>query len=240
MLGRRMTDAEWAAPTECPLWTVGDIYRHLVGGERWMAEGHPLPTAPFQEWVDGPVLERRGRPRDGVLAELSALYDKREAQLSELPDPDAPATYPWGEPTTVEELLATRVLDCWTHEQDIRRAIGRPGNLGSPGARVTRDQLLRLLPRIVARRGGAAPESTVRLTVLGDVGFDVAVAVDDARRGRLMPLSVAGQASTHVTIGWESYARLSAGRGDRADHRFWVTGDRPLGERILAELAVTP
>lgn len=239
-LGTSLSDAEWKAPTECPLWTVGDIYGHLVGGERWMAEGHPAPTVPFQDWVDAAVAGQRGRPRHAVLAELTALYDKRDAQLSTPPDPRTATTYPWGRPTTVEDLLATRVLDCWVHEQDIRRAIGRPGNLDSPGARVTRDQFLRSLPRIVARHGGAPAGSTVRLTVLGDVGLDVAVAVDESHRGRLVPASEAEPPTAHVTLGWESYARLSAGRGERADHQTWVTGDRSLGERVLAHLAVTP
>lgn len=239
-LSTGLSDAEWAAPTECPLWTVGDIYAHLVGGERWMAEGHPAPTVPLQEWIDAAVAEQRGQPRQVVLAELAAMYDKRDGQLSALPDPRTPATYPWGRPTTVEDLLATRVLDCWVHEQDIRRAIGRPGNLGSPAALVTRDQFLLSLPRIVARHGNAPPGSTVRWTLLGDVGLDVAVAVDDSRRGRLMPPSEADPPSTHVMLGWESYARLSAGRGERADHQTWVTGDHSLGERVLAHLAVTP
>lgn len=239
-LGAELTDAQWRAPTECPLWTVGDIYAHLVGGELWAAEGFPAPTGPFQEWVDGSVLKRRGRPRHEVLAELAALVDTREAQLAELPDSDTPATYPWGEPTTFDQLLATRVLDCWVHEQDIRRAVGRPGNLGSPAARVTRDQFLGLLPRLVARRAGAPPGTAVRWTVLGDLAVDVTVAVDDSRRGRLVPPAEAGPATGHVTLGWESYARLSAGRGERADHQAWVTGDSELAQRILASLAVTP
>src|SRR5690606_28742856 len=74
-LGAELTDAQWRAPTECPLWTVGDIYAHLVGGELGAAEGFPAPTGPFQEWVDGSVLKRRGRPRHEVLAELAALVD---------------------------------------------------------------------------------------------------------------------------------------------------------------------
>lgn len=239
-LGSSLSDAQWQAPTECPLWTVGDIYAHLVGGELWSADGNPFPTVPFQEWVDAPVVERRGRPRREVLAELAALSDKRDAQLSALPDPQTPATYPWGRPTTAQDLLATRVLDCWTHEQDIRRAVGQPGNLDSPGARVTRDQFLRSLPRIVARHAEAPSGCTIRWTILGDLGVDVAVVIDDARRGRLMPAVEADPPTTHVALGWESYARLSAGRGDRADHPTWVTGDRALSERIIARLAVTP
>jgi len=237
-IGERLTDREWKSPTECPLWTVRDIYAHLIGGERWMAEGHPTP-GDFQDWVDAAVYERRGQPPARILAELTYVYDHRTATLADPPDPQAPANYPWGEPTTEEGLLATRVFDCWVHEQDIRRAVGRPGGLGSPGARVARDVFVRSLPRIVARRVGAPPRTTIRLTVVGEVGADLAVTVDDSRRGRFVPVAE-HLPTAHLTLEWESYARLSCGRGNRADHHVWLSGDRELGERILAELAITP
>jgi hypothetical protein len=132
------------------------------------------------------------------------------------------------------------VLDCWVHEQDVRRAVFRPGDLGSPGARVARDVFLDSLPRIVAKRIGAQAGTTVRLTVVGEVGLDVAVAVDESGRAATLPLSEAEYPDAHATMSWEAYARLSAGRGDRADHHVWLAGDRTLGERLLAGLAVTP
>lgn len=238
-LGQRLTGPEWEAPTECPLWTVGDVYAHLIGGERWMAEGHPTPRD-FQRWVDAAVAERRGQPAAKILAELGYVYEHRAATLADPPDPEAPATFPWGAPTTAEGLLETRVLDCWVHEQDIRRAVGRPGNLGSPGARVARDVFVAAFPRIVARRAGAPPGTTVRLTVLGEVGLDLMVTVDETHRGRVVPPTATALPAAHLTLGWQSYARLSCGRGSRTDHHVWPAGDRDLGERILARLAITP
>jgi uncharacterized protein (TIGR03083 family) len=240
-LGGQLTDTDWKRPTECPLWTVGDIYAHLAGGERWMADGFPpVPAHEFQRWIDSAVTARRGRPRAAVLAELVAVVDQREAQLAEPVEPDRPAQYPWGPPTTVEQLLRTRVLDCWVHEQDIRRAVDVPGDLGSPGARVTRDVFVQALPRIVAKRAGVPAGTVVRLTVIGEVGLDVAVAVDKSGRGTTVELAPNDLPDTHLTLSWETYARLSAGRGERADHQVWLTGDRLVGERVLAALAVTP
>lgn len=238
-LAEQLTGREWMAPTECPLWTVKDVYAHLIGGERWMAEGHPTPHD-FQTFVDSAVVERRGQPPSQILAELTYVYGHRTATLADPPDPAAPANYPWGEPTTEEGLLVTRVFDCWVHEQDIRRAVGRPGGLGSPGARVARDIFVNALPRIVARRARAPRGSTVRLTVVGEVGADLAVAVDGDRRARFVPAGNAELPTAHLTLGWEAYSRLSCGRGTRDDHHVWLAGDRDLGERVLAALPITP
>ena len=38
-------------------------------------------------------------------------------------------------PGTVAELLGFRIFDSWVHEQDMRRAVDRPGDLDSPAAR---------------------------------------------------------------------------------------------------------
>jgi uncharacterized protein (TIGR03083 family) len=240
-IGDELTDTEWAAPTECPLWTVGDIYAHLAGAERWMVGDHTTTAPPggFGEWVDAAVLARRGKSRTDVLDELREVYAERAAQLAESADPQAPAIYPWGVPTTLERLLAVRAFDCWVHEQDIRRAVGRPGNLGSPGAEVTATSILDSLPRIVAKAAAAPPGSAVRLVVTGEVPLDVTVRVDDRGRGAVVP-SDGGPPTTELQLTWEAFSRLACGRGDRADHAVRITGDRDLGERVLAHVAVTP
>jgi uncharacterized protein (TIGR03083 family) len=239
-LGPQLTNSDWDRLTECPLWTVGDIYGHVAGGEQWMASGYPpVPPGEFQRWVDSGVVSRRNLPRTAVLQELSEICDEREAQLAALPDAESPATFPWGPQTTIEQLLRTRVFDCWVHEQDIRRAVDRPGDLGSPGARVARDMFRSLLPRLVAKRAGAGPGTVLRLTVIGEVGLDVGVIVDDSGRGKLVAPSDDDLPDTHLTLTWEAYSRLSCGRGDRADHHVWLAGDRTLGERVLAGLPVT-
>ena len=66
----------------------------------------------------------------------------------------------WG-PAPRGENLRTRILDIWTHEQDIRQALGRPGNLDSGGAAVFMDLLFASLPRLVARNAGIEPGNVV-------------------------------------------------------------------------------
>lgn len=237
-LGHALSDPEWSSPTECPNWTVKDVYAHLIGGERWMASGHPQPEE-YQAWAAEPVLARRDATPAAILDELRRVYEHRLVQMErDAIDPATPAHLPTGVPVTLENLLRSRVFDVWTHEQDIRRAVERPGNLASPAAALAGEWLVAALPRLVAKDAKAPPGATVRLSTTGEVAMDVAVAVDRSGRGRLV--APGRSAQVHLTLRWESYVRLSAGRGSQADHDIRVTGDRALADRLLARLAVAP
>jgi uncharacterized protein (TIGR03083 family) len=238
-LGPGLSDVQWVAPTECPDWTVKDIYAHLIGAETWMAEGHPDPPEGFEAWASAPVLARRDIPGAALLEELRQVYERRRVQLASAPvDPDQPAYLTTGRRVTLGLLLQTRAMDVWVHEQDIRRAVGRPGNLDSPGAAVAGALFVRALPRIVARSAQLTPGSAVRLTTSGEVALDVAVAV--AADGRGSVVSPDRPVTAHLTLGWESFTRLCCGRGGPADYEVTVTGDRQVAERVLAHLPVTP
>ena len=238
-LGSRLSDVQWVAPTECPGWTVTDVYAHLIGGETWMARGHPEPEEGFEAWASAPVLARRDVPGGALLEELRQVYELRRVQLASPDlDPARPAWLPNGREHTLAVLLQTRAMDVWVHEQDIRRAVGMPGNLDSPGAAVAGDLFVRALPRIVARSARVPPGSAVRLTTTGEVQVDVAVTVDADGRGVLV--APERPVVAHLTLGWEAYTRLSCGRGSPVDYEIDVTGDRAVAERVLAALPVTP
>lgn len=237
-LARELSDPDWSAPTECPRWTVKDVYAHLVEGERWMASGHPR-LSDLNSWTEQGVQAWRETPPLTVVEELRLAYEQRRYQLARQPlDPEAPTYLPMGQPAPLKLLLRIRVLDVWAHEQDIRRAVGRPGNLGSPGAAVVGDVFVGALPRIVAKSAQALPGSVVRLTTRGEVNIDVAVATDRSGNGSLV--APGRNATAHLIMSWEAYTRLSCGRGSPADHDIRLLGDRGLAERVLAHLAVTP
>lgn len=238
-----LTDGEWSAPTECPLWTVKDVCAHLVGGEVWMSLGHPAPAdarTGLAGIADRPVAERAHLSGPEVLAELREVFATRQRQLAaEPPDLSEPATTAYGVPVTLGILLTHRAFDGWVHEQDIRRALGRPGNLDAPAAPISRDILLASLARVVAKLAAAPAGSVVRLSVTGALAFDVAVTVDENRRGHLAPAD-GTDATTWLRADWETYSRLAAGRVTPATAAVEVRGDTGLAGRVLENFAVTP
>ena len=55
---------------------------------------------------------------------------ERLARLRQLAGQDLAAqTMTPAGPGTVADMLTLRVMDSWSHEQDIRRAVGRPGHV---------------------------------------------------------------------------------------------------------------
>jgi uncharacterized protein (TIGR03083 family) len=241
-LGRDLTAAQWTASTGCPKWTVADLYAHLIGGELWMRDGGGVPDVPFDRFVQDPVNARRSRPRDEVLDELDAVLRRREEQLAaDALDPDRPASAGWGQPITYEVQLRHRAFDSWVHEQDIRWAVGAPATLASPGAKVARETFLEMLPRTVAKAAGAPPNSLVRITVVGPLGWDATVHVDAEGRGRLGPTSSRPEPIAHLTLSWPEYVVRACGRTEpRPPDPVWISGDDRLAERIVAALPITP
>ncbi|MFN7151146.1 MAG: hypothetical protein ACK4V6_16925, partial [Microthrixaceae bacterium] len=135
-----------------------------------------------------------------------------------------------------QTLLRNRPLDVWMHEQDVRRAVDRPGGMDSPAAQHTADYLSESLPVVVAKRVGAPTGTSVVLAVQGST--PVAVLVDDNGRGqRIDP-----PADPTVTISTDraSFILLAGGRREPTAGAVAVDGDAALGARIVDTLAVTP
>ncbi len=241
-LGDTLTPEQWRRPTECPEWTVQDVYSHLIGGELWMAEGHPPPTEGLATIAERPVLARRDTDPSAVLAELREVFALRQRQLVETPpDPEQPTMAAYGVPVTLGVLLSHRAFDGWVHEQDVRRAVDAPANLDAPAADIAATIMVTSLPRVVAKLAQAPAGSAVRLSVDGPVAFDDLITVDDRGRGTLHRGAGSDRpAIVHLAMDWETFSRLAAGRipASAADVR--VVGDPELAARILARFAVTP
>ncbi|WP_203900703.1 maleylpyruvate isomerase family mycothiol-dependent enzyme [Virgisporangium aliadipatigenens] len=245
-LGRRLGDAEWAAPTGCPKWTVGDIFAHHVGVESWMRDGKGAPDLPVDDFTQRDVDARRDTPRTAVLDELEEVLRARAEQL-ETADPESIAHTAWGTRTTLATQMRHRTFDLWVHEQDVRWALHAlrhgPGPAHTvtdgPAAVLVGRILLAALPKIVAKDARAPIGSAVRVSVLG--GFDVTVRVgDDGRASFEEATSEAVAAPTaHVTLSRPEYVRRSAGR-DLPSGPVWISGDRDLGERLVDALNVAP
>ncbi|MEV4256589.1 maleylpyruvate isomerase family mycothiol-dependent enzyme [Spirillospora sp. NPDC049652] len=241
-------DEDWDRPTELPGWTVKDIVSHLVGVETLLSGGDPAPghTLPddlphvrnaLGRAVEPAVDHRRGTPGPEVLAELRAVLDLRMEQLPET-DPEQRVMLPVGREGSYTELMAFRAFDCWAHEQDIRRAVGRPGNLDAPAAERTLRIVERGLPMIVAKRAGAAPGTAVTFEVTGPVAFTHHVTVGADGRADFAP--AAGEGATVLRMDWETFLRLVTGRCAGIEVTVGISGDEALAGRVLGAMALAP
>ncbi|MFF5449068.1 maleylpyruvate isomerase family mycothiol-dependent enzyme [Streptomyces sp. NPDC012888] len=247
-----LTEGEWNRATPCPGWSVRDVVSHVIGIEcEMLGDPRPIHSLPrdlrhvvdeFSRYMEVQVDVRRHHTAPEMTSELEYTIIRRSRQLrNEKRDPDTMVRGPLGDQVTLELALRLRAFDVWIHEQDLRTALGAPGNLDSPGAFVARDLLLAGLPKVVAKQAGAPAGTAVVVDVHGPVEFLRTVRVDAEGRGSVDGSPSLGPAVTLATD-WETYVRLAAGRVRPAAvaDRLKVEGDRELADAILANFAVTP
>ena len=257
-LGRTCSDADFDLPTACPGWTVKDQISHVVGLESWLHTGEvPRVDVPDYDhvrheagkFVERSVELRRSMVGNKVVNELETIAAQRVEQFS-APDMtlDTIVQGAWG-PAPAGENLRTRILDIWTHEQDIRQALGRPGNLDSGGAAVFMDLLFASLPRLVARNAGIEPGNVVIIDSTGPVAGRAGVWVEDSEDGkpRGIPLfsGIAHDGDpedvfTTITLSTDALTRRAAGRGGLEDIHYTVHGDEDVARRVLENLVFVP
>jgi uncharacterized protein (TIGR03083 family) len=250
-LGGELTDEDWDRPTGCPGWSVRDVYSHVIGLESVLLG---RPSAPPVE--DDPphvrndvgrsneseVVLRRGRSGPEIVAELDEVASARLAALRAMGDDDfAVQTMTPAGPGTYEDFMAVRVFDCWVHEQDVRRAVGRPGHLS--GAAVDRSlaNAVMTMPYVVGKRAGAPEGATVAFDVTGATARRWAVTVEGGR-ARPVP-DVPAEPTARLTADVGTFMALACGRADPEEElaagRVTVHGDPQVGEAVVRNLAYT-
>jgi uncharacterized protein (TIGR03083 family) len=240
---------QWSLPTDLPGWDVRAVFSHIAhlegilgGAPEESAEVPDLPhvTGPMGQFTEIGVITRREAEPAAIVEEIRRHAGARHDALLATPptDPKAPAPGLFGLiGWTDGTLLRNRPLDVWMHEQDVRRAVGRPGNLDSPGARHAATYLLESLGFVLGKRAGAAPGTTLVAYVDGHP--PVAVAVDESGRGVTLPEAPATPDVT-LRMDRETFVVLAGGRRPAAAENVSVEGDTELAARFLAALAVTP
>jgi uncharacterized protein (TIGR03083 family) len=240
---------EWSTPTDLPGWDVKAVASHIAHLESILAGGPeetadvgepPHITSPMGLYTEIGVLTRRDASPDAIINEIRAAATARHTALLADPPTDAaakPEPIFAGVPWDWRTLLRNRPLDVWMHEQDIRRAVDRPGGMDSPAARHTAEYLAESMGFVLAKRVGAEPGTTAVLELEGSDPF--AFTVTDARRGERLPTPPA-DATTILRMDREAFIRLAGGRCQPEPGTFAVAGDEELAGRILGTMATTP
>lgn len=246
---RSLDEDDWARPTDLPGWDVRAVAAHLAHLESLLA-GNPqdeveVPDAPhvssvFSRFTEAGPLARADWPTDRILDELESSVTSRYAATLTAPPPDPGAPGPgyaavlgW----SWERLLTNRPVDLWMHEQDVRRAVGRPGGLDSVGARHTAAVLATGLPYVLGRKVRPPAGTTVVLEVTGPLPQVHAAAVREDGRGVAVPAPE--DPTARITLDLESWVLLSGGRRPPESVPVVVAGDEGLGRRTAAALTVT-
>ena len=242
-----LADDDWRRPTDLPGWDVHACAAHTAHLESVLA-GEP-EEAPSADPTDGAsslismyteqgVVARQDRTPAELVEEIRRAATARYARLLSDPPTDGRA-----KPTPIfsgvgwdwQTLLRNRPLDVWMHEQDVRRAVDRPGGLDSPAAVHVVDYLSESLGYVLAKRAGAPAGTTLVLRVDGH--DPVAFAVDESGRGRRLD-DVPTAPTVGLAMDRESFIVAAGGR--REPGHVVVTGDGELAQRVLDRLAVTP
>ena len=243
-----LPEEEWSTPTDLAGWDVKACAAHTAHLEGILA-GNPEETAEVGEpphvsglmglYTEIGVVNRRDASADAIINELRESVTKRHTALLADPPTDgdgAPPVVFGGVPWSWRTLLRNRPLDVWMHEQDVRRAVGRPGNMDTAAAQHTADYLAESLGFVLGKKVGAPTGTSLLLDLAGSA--PCAFEVDENGRGRRTEPPADPTVTLHLDR--ESFIRLAGGRCAPEPGGVRVEGDQELGQRVLDHLATTP
>jgi uncharacterized protein (TIGR03083 family) len=249
-------DAEqWRAPTVCPGWSVKDVALHLLGDDVGLLSRRRdgvlpagMPAEPpawealvasldrlNQAWVEA---TRPISPR--LLCELLTFTGEAAWRFLASRDPLAAETrVSWAGPDPAPNWLdvAREYSERWTHQQQIRDAVGRPGLREPAFMAPVLATFVHALPRAYAGVA-ASPGTTVAVVIAGEQGGRW-VLTRTPERWRLAT-GTAGGAAARVTLDADTaWRRWTKGVGrDAALAAASISGERSLGLPVLDAVAI--
>ena len=254
-----LTEAEWKTPTDCPGWSVQDQISHLAGSETGIL-GDPDPNHTPSDEALAHTRSEQGRHNEmlvdfrrpwagaQVLSDFRAKTARRVEFLRSRSDDDMAAEMqtPIG-PAPMAEFISIRIMDAWVHEQDIRRALDRPGHYDSPAAAHALNRVIRAMPFVAARRAQAPDGATVVLNVSGPAGRTIVIGVEGGR-GREIPALDNEEApdspTVRISLDAETFGCLGCGRWNPDEvlrsGKVNIEGDSALGESIVRQMNIMP
>jgi uncharacterized protein (TIGR03083 family) len=183
---------------------------------------------------------RRRRPGAEVLAEFNDVTAQRVRQLTDMStdDFDRLGWSPIGE-VPYRQFMTVRLFDSWAHEQDMRRALARPGHLTGPVVDSVMAWHRRSLGFVVGKKAGAPDGSVVAFSVTGPTIARYVVEVHD-RRATVVDSPSAPPTAT-LTLDTEAFNALLCGRWTADDAlaqgRLALDGDATLAAAVAGAMA---
>jgi uncharacterized protein (TIGR03083 family) len=241
-----LSSNEWALPTECPGWDVKDQLSHLIGIERTiMGEAPPEWDGPLGDHVKNDVAAvneawvavRRPLGGSAVRDEFVEVTETRLGQLRSRTE-DEWAVVGWSPVGQVPYavFMEVRAFDSWVHEQDVRRALDRPGGSGNLASAISLGRVEGAMPFVVGKKAGCADGTAVRFEISGpgDDARALTVAVEGSRAR-----TVDDDVRPTVTLSLASldFLRLGCGRATAAQLEATggvvMEGDAAVGRQVL-------
>jgi uncharacterized protein (TIGR03083 family) len=245
---RHLDADQWGLPTDCPGWSVRDQVSHLVGIEHiLLGDPAPEPVTVVPPYVKNPIGEmneawiesRRQTPGPEVLAEFVDVTTRRLAELRGFPPEkfDEIGWSPIGQ-VPYRDFMDTRVLDSWTHEQDVRHALDRPGGRNGAGETLVLDKCAGAMSFVVGKKVGPPDGTSVLFEVNGALGRPVPVVVEAGRAH--LRAELPSEPTVTLAMDQEAFWRLGLGRVS-ADEvlgsgQAALSGDAALGQQVLASM----
>ena len=210
---------------------VQGLVGHLTGVEeavqRGLAGDPAVADADHVESTQPWAVRQAGRSPALTRDEWRRAAD-RTLELAR-PDDSGGRVAVYGMRLPAQELLVVRAFELWVHENDIRRAVGRPPSVPDPPVlRAMSDLAARMLPYAAARTGLPGPVD-VHLVLTGPGGGTWDVSVGSG--------GVADSAAVVIVTDAVGFCRLAANRVTAAELDLHVTGDPDRAAGVLAAAA---
>ena len=236
---------KWDITTDCPGWSVKDCISHLIGIEHRLLD-RPVPEHDpkntkhvnndlgLRNEID--VDLRRSCSINTILDEFREVTSERKKILHRQHDFSEKADSPIGT-GSITDLLSIRIFDCWIHEQDIRRAIRKPGNLSGNAATHSFRRIDRTMLYVVGKKSKVEEGKSVRFTITGYTANNFVVAVESGRakvtEGDVSP-------TVSLSMECEDYLILTCGREHPSNlidsGRISIRGDAHLGKSVVEQM----
>lgn len=243
-----LTETQWKTPTQLPNWTVQDNLSHLIAFE---SEFHGLPRHEHTATDKSHVKNALGDSNEDDVdywrsftgAEvLSEWKNISTARINEMRNADdayfaREVMSPVG-PSSIADFLHIRVLDCWTHEQDMRRALGILGHQSGPSAEHTIDRLIRTVPMVIGKRAGTAEGESVVIHITGHVQRIITTTITDGR-GHITNIAP-DTSRCDISMDSDTFLQLATGRAtyNEVSKNVSVSGDIDHANRVLTQFSM--